>query len=67
MERRVRLQPARTPTISARQAFIHTCNTIGDDLAAVGRDIENKVLSRAVQWHGEHRILVNGKRTVVFY
>jgi formyltetrahydrofolate deformylase len=39
----------------------------GDDLAALGRDIENKVLSRAVQWHAEHRILVNGKRTVVFY
>ena len=39
----------------------------GDDLAAVGRDIENKVLSRAVQWHGEHRILLNGKKTVVFY
>jgi len=39
----------------------------GDELAAVGRDIENKVLSRAVQWHGEHRILLNGKKTVVFY
>lgn len=39
----------------------------GDDMAAVGRDIENRVLSRAVQWHAEHRILVNGKRTVVFY
>lgn len=39
----------------------------GDDLAALGRDIENKVLSRAVQWHAEHRILVNGKKTVVFY
>jgi len=39
----------------------------GDDLAAVGRDIESKVLARAVQWHAEHRILVNGKKTVVFY
>jgi len=38
----------------------------GDDLAALGRDIENKVLSRAVQWHAEHRILVNGRKTVVF-
>ncbi len=38
----------------------------GDDLAAVGRDIENKVLARAVKWHAEHRILLNGRRTVVF-
>ncbi len=38
----------------------------GDDLTALGRDIENKVLSRAVQWHAEHRILVNGRKTVVF-
>jgi formyltetrahydrofolate deformylase len=39
----------------------------GDDLSALGRDIENRVLARAVQWHGEHRILLNGRRTVVFY
>ena len=39
----------------------------GDDLAAVGRDIENKVLARAVKWHAEHRILLSGRRTVVFY
>lgn len=39
----------------------------GESLASVGRDIESKVLARAVQWHAEHRILVNGKKTVVFY
>ncbi|GAA0535330.1 formyltetrahydrofolate deformylase [Rhizomicrobium palustre] len=39
----------------------------GDEMAAVGRDIENRVLARAVQWHAEHRILLNGRRTVVFY
>jgi formyltetrahydrofolate deformylase len=39
----------------------------GDEMASVGRDIENKVLARAVQWHAEHRILLNGRRTVVFY
>jgi len=38
-----------------------------DDMSAVGRDIENRVLARAVQWHAEHRILVNGRKTVVFY
>jgi formyltetrahydrofolate deformylase len=37
-----------------------------EDLAAVGRDIENVVLARAVKWHAEHRILLNGRRTVVF-
>jgi formyltetrahydrofolate deformylase len=37
-----------------------------DDYVAVGRDIENSVLARAVKWHCEHRILINGKRTVIF-
>ncbi len=34
--------------------------------AGVGRDVECAVLARAVQWHVEHRILLNGNRTVVF-
>lgn len=37
-----------------------------DDCAAVGRDVECAVLARAVKWHVEHRILLNGNRTVVF-
>jgi formyltetrahydrofolate deformylase len=37
-----------------------------DDLVAIGRDIENVVLARAVRWHIERRVLINGKRTVVF-
>jgi formyltetrahydrofolate deformylase len=37
-----------------------------DQLAAVGRDVECLALSRAVRWHAEHRILLNGKSTVVF-
>jgi formyltetrahydrofolate deformylase len=36
------------------------------DLAQTGSDIESLVLSRAVRWHVEHRILLNGQRTVVF-
>ncbi|MBU6443875.1 MAG: formyltetrahydrofolate deformylase [Alphaproteobacteria bacterium] len=36
------------------------------EYAAVGRDIENRVLARAVKWHAEHRILLNDRRTVVF-
>ena len=37
-----------------------------DDYVAVGRDIESRTLARAVKWHCEHRILLNGRRTVVF-
>src|SRR6266478_6560416 len=36
------------------------------DLIQKGRDIEKAVLSRAVRWHIEHRILVYAKKTVVF-
>ncbi len=35
-------------------------------LSQTGSDIETLVLSRAVRWHVEHRILLNGQRTVVF-
>ncbi|MDN3922154.1 formyltetrahydrofolate deformylase [Roseateles violae] len=31
-----------------------------------GKDMENVVLSRAVRWHAEHRVMLNGSRTVVF-
>ena len=37
-----------------------------DDLVAAGRDVESLVLSRAVQWHAQHRVLRYGSRTVVF-
>jgi len=37
-----------------------------EDLVAKGRDLEKVVLSRAVRWHTEHRILVYNKKTVVF-
>ncbi|MHB1103495.1 MAG: formyltetrahydrofolate deformylase [Devosia sp.] len=37
-----------------------------DDLIAVGRDIESRVLARAVKLHLESRVMLNGKRTVVF-
>jgi len=37
-----------------------------DDLIQKGRDLEKVVLSRAVRWHIEHRILVYAKKTVVF-
>lgn len=37
-----------------------------DDFTAVGRDVESVVLARAVRWHVEHRVLLNGHKTVVF-
>jgi formyltetrahydrofolate deformylase len=37
-----------------------------EDCAAAGRDVECAVLAKAVKWHTEHRILLNGHRTVVF-
>ena len=37
-----------------------------EDFSAVGRDIECNVLARAVRWHVEHRVLMNGHKTVVF-
>ncbi|MGW0702406.1 formyltetrahydrofolate deformylase [Streptomyces sp. NPDC002867] len=37
-----------------------------DELVTMGRDVEAQVLARAVEWHSESRVLVNGNRTVVF-
>ncbi|MYY11733.1 formyltetrahydrofolate deformylase [Streptomyces sp. SID4919] len=37
-----------------------------DQLVATGRDVECQALARAVKWHAERRILLNGRRTVVF-
>ncbi|MBO0662381.1 formyltetrahydrofolate deformylase [Jiella sp. MQZ9-1] len=37
-----------------------------DDLVATGRDIESRVLARAVKLHLEGRVMLNGARTVVF-
>ena len=37
-----------------------------DDLKALGRDLERRVLFRAVRWHCEDRVLVHGNKTIVF-
>jgi formyltetrahydrofolate deformylase len=37
-----------------------------DDLIEKGRDLEKVVLSRAVRWHIDHRILVYDRKTVIF-
>ena len=36
------------------------------ELARIGRDLERVVLARAVQWHLEDRVIVDGNRTIVF-
>jgi formyltetrahydrofolate deformylase len=41
-------------------------NATPAQLAAIGRDTERVALARAVRWHAEHRILVHGRRTVIF-
>jgi formyltetrahydrofolate deformylase len=43
----------------------HTKNA--EQLVALGGDIESRVLARAVRYHIERRVLVNGTKTVVFY
>ncbi len=42
----------------------HTSSPEG--LAAIGRDAERVALARAVRWHAEHRVLLHGRRTVIF-
>ncbi|QTE31284.1 formyltetrahydrofolate deformylase [Pengzhenrongella sicca] len=37
-----------------------------DDLMRLGQDVERRALARAVRWHAEHRVLLNGHRTIVF-
>jgi formyltetrahydrofolate deformylase len=37
-----------------------------EDLIRKGRDLEKVVLSRAVRWHVENRVLLYGNKTVVF-
>jgi formyltetrahydrofolate deformylase len=37
-----------------------------EDLVMIGKDIERLVLARAVKAHIEHRIIISGRRTIVF-
>ena len=36
------------------------------ELASVGQELEAMALSRAVRWHAEHRVILRGRRTIVF-
>lgn len=53
------------PIIEQDVARIHRRDTV-EDLIQKGRDIEKVVLSRAVRWHVESRVLLYGNKTVVF-
>ena len=46
------------------QRVDHT--TSATEMAAVGRDVECQVLARAVAWHTQNRVMINGTRTIVF-
>jgi formyltetrahydrofolate deformylase len=37
-----------------------------ENLVALGQDVERRALARAVRWHAEHRVLLDGHRTIVF-
>ena len=53
------------PIIEQDVARVDHSQTV-EDLTAIGRDTESQVLARAVKWHSEHRVIVNGHRTVIF-
>jgi formyltetrahydrofolate deformylase len=46
------------------QRVTHT--QTAEDFVVAGRDVESVVLARAVKWHAERRVLLNGLRTVIF-
>ncbi|WP_309134767.1 formyltetrahydrofolate deformylase [Cellulomonas sp.] len=37
-----------------------------EDMVRLGQDVERRALARAVRWHAEHRVLLDGHRTIVF-
>lgn len=53
------------PIIEQETVRVHHAMT-PDDLIAEGRDIESRVLARAVKYHLEQRVMLNGSKTVVF-
>jgi len=53
------------PIIEQDVARVTHSDSIAEFLAQ-GQDVERRVLARAVRWHAEHRILLNGTKTVVF-
>ncbi|MCW2313910.1 formyltetrahydrofolate hydrolase [Rhodoferax antarcticus] len=53
------------PIIAQDVARVDHSKTV-EDLTALGRNTESQVLAPAVKWHGEHRVLINGHKTMIF-
>jgi formyltetrahydrofolate deformylase len=53
------------PIIEQDVARVDHSKTV-EDFTAIGRDTESQVLARAVKWHSEHRVILNGHKTVIF-
>jgi formyltetrahydrofolate deformylase len=53
------------PIIHQDVAHVTHRDTV-EDLVRLGREVERRVLARAVRWHLQDRVLVDGTRTVVF-
>ena len=53
------------PIITQDVSVVDHADTV-EDLIAQGQDTESRVLARAVKLHIEHRVMLNGNRTVVF-
>jgi formyltetrahydrofolate deformylase len=53
------------PIITQDVSIVDHADSV-EDLIAQGQDTESRVLARAVKLHSEHRVLLNGNRTIVF-
>ena len=53
------------PIIEQDVARVDHSKTV-EDLTTQGRDTESQVLARAVKWHSEHRVLLNGHKAGIF-
>ncbi len=53
------------PIITQDVSIVDHADTV-EDLISQGQDTESRVLSRAVKLHLEHRVMLNGARTIVF-
>jgi formyltetrahydrofolate deformylase len=53
------------PIIEQDVQRVHHGHTV-EDLVAFGRDVECRVLARAVTWHIQHRVMIAGDKTIVF-
>ncbi|BBE22008.1 formyltetrahydrofolate deformylase [Arthrobacter sp. MN05-02] len=53
------------PIIEQEVIRVDHARTAGQ-LASIGRELEGRALVQAVQWHAERRVLLDGRRTIVF-